>query len=245
MSASENVTLRLPLRRREVRSAEGVGVAVHLVWFAAGSAIGFLTPFFFSGVLELNHDLYYGIYFAIALAFLATYAVSTRLDVGKLFSTGWRWSLVIGVPATAFVVGNVLTRDSTPGPSGVYAVFEVLWRGIGYGVVDALLLTAFPAAVAFSILAGKVSGLRRRLMFVAIMLPLVLFITGAYHLGYEQFREDGIGPPEIGNTIISAPTLAAVSPAGSIVAHASMHVAADIHSYETDVFLPPQTDAPD
>jgi hypothetical protein len=29
------------------------------------------------------------------------------------------------------------------------------------------------------------------------------------------------------------------------VAHASMHVTADIHSYETDLFLPPETEAPD
>jgi hypothetical protein len=76
------------------------------------------------------------------------------------------------------------------------------------------------------------------------MFPLVLVITGAYHLGYEQFREDGIGPPEIGNTIISVPMLATGNPLGSIAAHASMHVTADIHAYETDVFLPPETEAP-
>ena len=217
----------------------------HVGWFAAGSAIGFLTPFFFSSTVGLNHDLYYTVYFGIALTFLAAYVKATHLDLAKLFSIGWRWSLLIGIPATAFVVANVLSRDSTPGPSGAYAAFEVAWRGVAYGVVDALLLTAFPAAIAFSVLAGRVFGVRRRLMFAAVMLPMVLVITGAYHLGYEQFREDGIGPPEIGNTIISAPSLAAVSPAGSIVAHAAMHVTADIHAYETDIFLPPQTDAPD
>lgn len=230
--------------RRHSRVSE-TSVTTHLAWFSAGVAIGFLVPFIFSSTLEMDHDLYYGVYFAIALAFLAAYAWSTRLDIAKLFSTGWRWSLILGVPATAFVVANVLSRDSTPGPSGAYAVFEVMWRGVGYGIVDALLLTAFPAAVAFSVLAGKVSGLRHRLIFIAIMLPLVLVITGTYHLGYEQFRDDGIGPPEVGNTIISVPSLAAISPLGSIGAHAAMHVTADIHAYETDVFLPPQTDARD
>jgi hypothetical protein len=33
--------------------------------------------------------------------------------------------------------------------------------------------------------------------------------------------------------------LPAGNPLGSIAADASMYVAADIHSYETDVFLPP------
>lgn len=231
-----------------VLSGEGVhhtSLATHLGWFASGAAIGFLVPYVFSSVLELNHDLYYGIYFSIAFAFLSAYVVTTRLDVARLFAISWRWSLALALPATAFVVANVLSRDSTPGPSGAYAVFEVLWRGLGYGVVDALLLTAFPAAIAFSLLAGQVFGVRRRLLFAAVMLPLVLIITGTYHLGYEQFREDGIGPPELGNAVISVPSLAAVSPLGSIVAHSAMHVTADIHAYETDVFLPPQTDAPD
>jgi hypothetical protein len=31
---------------------------------------------------------------------------------------------------------------------------------------------------------------------------------------------------------------------GSILAHASMHIAAVLHAYETDVFLPPQVEAP-
>lgn len=220
-------------------------IVTHLGWFASGAAIGFLVPFFFSSVLELNHDLYYGIYFTIALGFLAVYIRATGVDIARLFATGWRLSLVLTVPATAFLVLNVLSRDSTPGPSGAYAVFEVAWRGLGYGIVDALLLTAFPAAVAFSVLGGKVHGLRRRLTFAVIMLPLVLIITGTYHLGYEQFREDGIGPPEFGNTVISVPSLAAVSPVGSVIAHSAMHVTADIHAYETDIFLPPQTDAPD
>jgi hypothetical protein len=47
----------------------------------------------------------------------------------------------------------------------------------------------------------------------------------------------------MGNTIISVPSLLTANPVGSIIAHASMHVAADVHAYETDVFLPPQTDA--
>ena len=75
-------------------------------------------------------------------------------------------------------------------------------------------------------------------------LLLDLVITGAYHLGYDQFREAGIGQPEIGNVIISVPMLATANPAGSILTHASMHLAATIYSYETDVFLPPQTEAP-
>ena len=74
-------------------------------------------------------------------------------------------------------------------------------------------------------------------------LPLVLLITATYHLGYPQFREDGVGQPEIGNTIMSVPMFATANPIGSVVAHATMHTTAVVHSYETDVFLPPETQA--
>jgi hypothetical protein len=83
------------------------------------------------------------------------------------------------------------------------------------------------------------------MQFGATALALTVVITGVYHLGYEQFREDGIAGPEIGNTIISLPLATTANPAGSILVHASMHLAADIHSYETNLFLPPQTEAPD
>jgi hypothetical protein len=221
-----------------------VPALTHLAWFGAGVVLGFSVPWFFTSVLDVQHDLYYGIYFAVALGFLAAYARATDLDVGALFTRNWRWSLALAVPASAFVVANVLSRDGTDGPSGAYAVFEAGWRGLAYGAVDALLLTAFPAAVAFSLLSGRVAGFGRRVLFVAVMLPMVITITGAYHLGYEQFREDGIGAPETGNTVISVPALLTGNPLGSVVTHAAMHLAADIHSYETDVFLPPETDAP-
>jgi len=216
----------------------------HLVWFVVGAAIAFAVPYLFTSVLDLNHDLYYLIFFAITLAFLSAYASATQIDLGDLFRRNWRWSFAVGIAAAAFVSANVLSRDSTPGPSGAYAVFEVFWRGGTYGVVDALLLTAFPGVVALGLLRNNLEGLWRKIVYVLAALPLVLIITGTYHLGYKQFREDGIGPPEFGNTVISTPMFATANPIGSIFAHASMHVAADIHSYETDIFLPPQTDAP-
>jgi hypothetical protein len=37
--------------------------------------------------------------------------------------------------------------------------------------------------------------------------------------------------------------LATVNPIGSIGAHISMHVTAVTHSYETTIFLPPQTNS--
>jgi hypothetical protein len=219
-------------------------LVVHLAWFVVGAILGFLIPFIFTSLLRLHHDLYYLIYFTITLAFLGSYVRATRVDLAGFFRRNWHWSLALGALAAAAVVFNVISRGPTPGPTGPYLVFEAFWRGATYGVVDALLLTAFPGLVALGLLKGSLVGILRKVGFLLASLVMVLIITGAYHLGYEQFREVGVGQPEIGNVIISVPMFATANPAGSVLAHASMHVAATVYSYETDVFLPPQTHVP-
>jgi hypothetical protein len=213
-----------------------------LTWFALGAALAFAVPFVGVSVLGLQHDLYYAAYFTITLLLLGTYARSEQVDLRALFTRNWLKSVAIGVPVAAFVVWNVLHSDgATSRPHGAYFAFELVWRGLGYGLVDALLLTAFPCVVAYSILHGRASGPAARARYIAIALPLIMLITATYHLGYPQYRQDGIGKPEIGNTIISVPMLATANPIGAIAAHASMHIAAVTHSYETRVFLPPKT----
>jgi hypothetical protein len=218
-------------------------VAGHLAWFAIGAAAAFAVPFALTSLLGLQHDLYYLAYFALALAFLSAYVRWASVDLREVFGRYWRWSLVLGALATAFLVANVLSRDSTAHPDGAYFAFELFWRGGVYGVVDALLLSAFPGLVALGLLGGRLGGLARKAAYVALAAVMVLIITGTYHLGYEQFREDGIAAPETGNVIISVPMLLTANPAGSVVAHAAMHVAAEARSHETDVFLPPQVEA--
>jgi hypothetical protein len=149
----------------------------------------------------------------------------------------------LGILVAGAQLWNVLGEPTTDRPQGAYFAFELLWRGVTYGVVDALLLSAFPGLVAYSVLRGRVGGFLGKVRFAAVALPLVLVITATYHLGYPQYREDGVGQPEIGNTIISLPMLATANPVGSVIAHATMHTAAVAHSYETDVFLPPETTA--
>jgi hypothetical protein len=75
------------------------------------------------------------------------------------------------------------------------------------------------------------------------MLPLVVALTATYHLGYPQYRDDGIGRPETGNVIISIPTFATANPLGSVVAHVAQHVTAVTHAYESRIFNPPATKA--
>jgi hypothetical protein len=188
--------------------------------------------------------VYYLLYFAVTIGVVAEYVHVERVGVREVFRTRWRWSLGLGALLAVFLVFTVVnTEDSTARPDGAYFVFELVWRGVGYGLVDTLLLTVFPCFVAYKLLHGRVDGLKGKLRFTAVTLPLVLVITATYHLGYPQFREDGVSRPETGNVLISIPAFATANPLGSLVAHVSQHVAAVTHCYESEIFNPPVTKA--
>jgi hypothetical protein len=118
-------------------------------------------------------------------------------------------------------------------------------RGVAYGLVDGLLLSAFPILAVFAAFAG--SRLRARwqgtLAVGAIALVASLAMTAVYHAGYSEFRSSELRSPVAGDVVWSAPTLLTLTPIGAPIAHAGMHVSAVVHSYETDLFLPPHRGA--
>jgi hypothetical protein len=214
----------------------------HGAWFALVCGVAFLIPYLGISLLGLQHDVFYLVYFAVTVTLVATYVRVEQVDVAEALRRRWRRSLAIGVVLAGFLVFNVLkTADATARPRGAYFVFELLWRGVGYGIVDTLLLTIFPCFVVYKLLHGQIDGLKGKLRFTALMLPLVLIITATYHLGYPQYREDGLSRPETGNVLISIPTFATANPVGSIVAHVSQHVTAVTHAYQSRIFNPPVT----
>jgi hypothetical protein len=214
----------------------------HLVWFVLICFVAFLVPYLGVSVLDMQHDAFYFVYFAITIALIAGYIRVEQVDVAEVLRSRWRWSVGIGGVLAAFLVFNVFnTEHATARPHGAYFAFELLWRGVGYGVIDTLLLTIFPCFIAYKLLHGHVAGLKGRLRFTALMLPLVLVITATYHLGYPQYRQDGVSRPETGNVLISIPTFATVNPVGSVVAHVSQHITAVTHAYESRIFNPPVT----
>jgi hypothetical protein len=219
-------------------------LTTHLAWFVLGSTIAFAVPYVLTSLTSVHHDFYLLIYFAVVGGLLTAYATTTGASLADAVARHWRWSVLLAVPVTAFVIFGVFRQeDSTAHPGGAYFVFEIVWRGAAYGLFDALLLSAFPALVAYEILSRDIGSVTRKLGYGALVLIGSIVITATYHLGYEQYREDGIGAPETGNTIISVPAIVTSNPLGSLVAHTSMHVTAVMHAYETDIFLPPQTDA--
>jgi len=211
----------------------------HLKWVAFGAIVSFGASFIFGDLITLSLDLYYLIYFGIIIAFFMIYIKKTQLNLKEWFSRRLVWGILLGLVFGGLMVQNVLSRPATEKFTGPYLVWLIFWRGLVYGAMDGLLLSAFPWVVTWRAFDVSARPQEKKIGFSLLALVFVLAITTAYHLGYSDFRSKKIIEPNIGNAIISIPTLASANPIGSPIAHATMHITAIIHSPKTELFLPP------
>jgi hypothetical protein len=209
-------------------------------WYFGGALAAFAIPLIGADLLELHHDLYLLVYFTVAGTFLASFAAHANVDWRGWLRTRLWWSLGIGAFVAFAIVRKVMSETSMPHPSGTFFWFEVAWRGVLYGTMDALLLFVFPATVARLLLRDHPR--RRRLRFAVMSLLLSMGITATYHLGYPQFRGADLAQPEIGAVVAWVPTALTGNPIGAVVVHDAYHVAANVHTYRSEIYLPPDLD---
>lgn len=218
------------------------GLSVHWAWLAGGFVLAFLVPFLFADVLDINRDVFYGLYALAVVGLFALWSRETGYDLVAAVKRRWIAALVLGLAAAAVLTAMVLrTEDATARPDGLELVGALAWRGVLYGITDGLLLSVFPILVVFAAFAG--TRLDRRftgkLVIGTIALAASLAMTAVYHAGYSDFRSDKMAKPLTGDVVWSIPTLVTLNPIGAPIAHAGLHTAAVLHSYETDTFLPP------
>ena len=215
-------------------------------WLVGGAVMAFAVPFVFADLLGIKRDLYYGLYMLAVIGLCIAWARRTRVDIRSTLLRNWRWGVGLGI-AFAGVVAMIVVRteEATSHPDGIGFVAAILWRGVLYGVTDGLLLSVFPILVVFAIFRDKplMRRLRGKAAVGALALAASLAFTAVYHLGYPEFRGEKLRKPIAGALVWSVPTLFTLSPIGSPIAHAGLHVSAVVHSYETETFLPPHASA--
>jgi len=211
----------------------------HLIWIAAGALLGFLTSFVFGDLLNLPLDLYYLIYFGIITIFFFIYIKKTRFSVKERLSKRLIWGIVLGLLFAALMVKNVLSRPETAKLSGTFLVWAVFWRGLVYGTIDGLLLTVFPWIVTWRTFNAGKKSLTGKIAVSLLAWIFIVVTTTSYHLGYSDFRSKKVLQANIGNTIMSIPTLLSANPIGTPIAHAALHITSVLHSPKTELFLPP------
>jgi hypothetical protein len=219
-----------------------LGASVEIRWLLGGLALAFAVPFLFTDLIHTPRDLYYTVYVASVFGFVGVWARQTQQPIRAFLTRGWRLAVPLGILAGAGLMLTVLREPSTAHPHGPTFLGAILWRGVVYGAADGVLLSVFPILAVFGLFASKPLRDRSKKAVVgigAIALVVSLLFTAVYHVGYADFRSDKVKKPLAGDVIWSVPTLATLSPLGAPVAHIALHVSAVVHSYQTDLFLPP------
>lgn len=216
-----------------------------LAWVAVGCLVFFLVPWVGVDLLQLEPDLYYLAYFTVAVAFLAAFARTHRTALRGWWTTNLLASLLVGTAVGLLLVGQVLGQSGTAHPGGGRFLFEVVWRGLVYGSVDACVLYVFPAAVAWVLTGGDRRDRRGKLRYAGLAVGLSLLVTVAYHLGYPEYRGELLRYPAIGAVAANIPATLTGNPAGALLAHPAMHLTAVAHLYagSTEHLLPPRVGA--
>jgi hypothetical protein len=235
------VTVGARTGRAHTRPAAAAESSGQWRWLAAGLALAFAIPFLLTDLMSVDRDVYYLAYVAGVFAFVGAWLRFGLAAPRDLLTHHWRSGILVGLAFVAAMAWIVQREPATGHPSGLEFAAAIAWRGVVYGFADGLILSAFPILAVFSAFERKRVLERRggKLVVGTLALAVSLLFTAVYHLGYSDFRGEKLRRPLAGDAIWSVPTLVTLSPIASPITHAGLHVNAVVHSYDTDMFLPP------
>jgi hypothetical protein len=124
---------------------------------------------------------------------------------------------------------------------GPTLVFNIVWLGLLYGLIDGLFLSVMPVAATWQALVLLGSTKRWPGLIAAGMMALMasLAVTAAYHLGYPEFQGVAVLWPMLGVGVMTLAYLLSRSPLAPVLSHIAMHVAAVLYGLQTAIQLPP------
>jgi hypothetical protein len=212
-----------------------------MLWILYASILGFAVAAIFSGWLRLRRNVYLLIYIPMVAVLFALFIRSNSVQLPALFFHNWYWGLTGAVIAGAFVIKNVYSQPSSKRSTGFELITDILWPGLSYGLIDALLLSVLPIIAVQLALRGPywTEELFGRIGVGALGLLASFTVTTAYHLGYPEFRGKNVIWPNIGNGVLSLAFIITMNPLAAILPHMAMHVAAMIHGKDTTGQVPP------
>lgn len=212
-----------------------------MLWILYASVLGFAVAAIFAGLLKLPRNIYLLIYIPLVTALFTFFIISNKINITEVLLHNWYWGLLGAVIAGAFVIKNVFSQPSSKRSTGLELLVDIVWPGLTYGLIDALLLSVLPIlAVKFALTDpcwtenwyGKIG--------IGIIGLLASFlVTTAYHLGYPEFRGKKVIWPNVGNGVLSLAFILTMNPLAAILPHMAMHVAAMIHGKDTTGQVPP------
>ena len=123
--------------RSSVETRVWHGLSVHWAWLAGGFVLAFAVPYVFADVVEINRDLFYGIYALSVIGLFWLWSRSTGYDLLEAVRQRWLAALLLGLAAAGALAAVVVrTEDATARPAGLDLVGALAWRGVVYGITD-------------------------------------------------------------------------------------------------------------
>jgi hypothetical protein len=210
------------------------------IWVALAALVGFASSAIFSAWLHWSRNMFVVGYATLTGLFLTAYVVIRQVGPTIQLRRHWRAGLVGGVLVGSILAYGVVSQPISPRAHTIELAGALVWLGVVYGTLDALLLTAVPV---LSVYGSRPSDLLRRgtsrMRLGGLALLASMVVTGAYHLGFAEFRGPTLVQPLIGNGIVTAGYLLTGSPLAAVLAHVIMHGAAVFHGMEGAAQLPP------
>jgi hypothetical protein len=213
----------------------------HIGWIIAAGLLGFAISVIFARLLRLPRNLYLVPYVVCSSLFLYAYVKWSGLPILDLIRYQWIWGLIGAIFLSVFTVKNILSQPASARAQGSDLAFDLLWSGVVYGLVDALLLSVLPVLAtwqAFTLLSWT-ENFPGRILVGILGILASLFVTVAYHLGYPEYRGKGLFGPVIGNTTMTLGYLVTNNPLTAVLSHVAMHVAGVLRGPASVVQLPP------
>lgn len=209
-------------------------------WTIVAAVVGFVASMLLATALDWSRNAFIGAWLLLAAGVLVAYTRSSGTDFAVQLRRRWLSGLVIGIAVGALLARGVSRQPSSARPEGMGLVAALLWQGLAYGAVDALMLTILPVLTIYGARpASELSRSATRLRWAVSAFAGSLAVTAAYHAGFREFQGTALLQPLIGNAVITLAYLASGSPLAPLVAHVAMHAAAVVHGAATALQLPP------
>ena len=214
---------------------------IYLAWIVATGLFAFAISFFFAGVMHLPRCLFLIPYIALSGVFLYSFFRWSGVSLPELIRHNWVWGVIGAALLAFFLVKNILSQPVSSRTKGFSLAFDILWLGVIYGLIDALLLSVLPVLSswqAFTLLGWTVTWPGKILAGLIAILASFL-VTAVYHLGYPEYRGKGLLGPVIGNTTMTLGYLLTTNPLAAMLSHMIMHIAGVFHGPASVTQLPP------
>ena len=205
-------------------------------WPAVVAAAGFATSAVGTSLLHLNRNWFVAVWAAVAAGTLAAWVLSEGWDPLVQLRRRWMAGLIVGV-----IAGVPLALAATRGPAaaGGAGAGELLWLGLVYGAVDAVMLSVVPVLALYGARPGDDLGHASRIRMAGLALLASLVIAAAYHLGFADFRNASLVQPLVTTLILTMAYLLSGSPLAPIVGRVMLNAAVLLHGVGAAGPLPP------